>query len=69
MKRIEIKRSKDRQYYFIVLQANNKIIATSETYKQKLSCQRGIRSLQSFFIRALLQEPFTVIDKTKTVKK
>ena len=40
----EIRKSKDNQYYFILIAANNQIIATSETYTSKQNCKKGIRS-------------------------
>ena len=40
---IEIRKSKDNQYYFVKIAANNQIIETSETYTTKQNCKKGIR--------------------------
>lgn len=41
----EIKRSKDGQYYFNIVAKNGQYLATSELYKTKASCEKGIRSV------------------------
>ena len=38
-------KSKDKQHYFTVIAPNNKILATSETYKTKQAMRNGIKSL------------------------
>ncbi len=43
----EIKESKDKKYYFILIARNNKIIGTSEMYNQKDSALNGIESVMS----------------------
>jgi uncharacterized protein YegP (UPF0339 family) len=37
-----IKRSIDKQYYFVIVANNNQIVATSEMYKSKQGCRKGI---------------------------
>ena len=46
MERFEINRAKDGQYYFTLIAPNNEIIATSEMYTTKQSCQNGIESVK-----------------------
>lgn len=36
--KILIHQSKDKQYYFTIVASNGRIIATSETYTQKVNC-------------------------------
>lgn len=43
---IEMRQSKDGQWYFVVKARNNKVLATSEMYKTKQSCNKGIWSLR-----------------------
>ncbi len=40
---IEIRKSKDNQYYFIKIARNGQVIETSETYPAKQNCKKGIR--------------------------
>ena len=56
--KFEIRRSADRQWYFILKARNGEIIATSETYKSKESCKKGIRSVRRSAIFG------RIIDKT-----
>lgn len=42
----KIKRSSDKQYYFVLQAGNNEIIATSERYTTKAACLNGIRSVK-----------------------
>lgn len=56
--KFEIKKSSDHQWYFILKARNGEIIATSETYKTKQSCKKGIRSVK---INAIFSK---IIDKT-----
>jgi uncharacterized protein YegP (UPF0339 family) len=44
--KFEIHKSKDRQFYFILKARNGQVIATSETYKTKESCKKGIKSIR-----------------------
>lgn len=53
-----IKRSIDKQYYFIVVANNNQIVATSEMYKSKQACRKGI--IACYFA------DINIIDTTKT---
>jgi uncharacterized protein YegP (UPF0339 family) len=46
LERFEIRQSQDGQYYFTVIAPNNEIIATSEMYTTKQSCQNGIESVK-----------------------
>lgn len=41
-----IRRSKDNQFYFYFRANNNKIVATSETYKEKQSALDGIEAIK-----------------------
>lgn len=41
----EIKKSADKQFYFVLKALNNEVIGTSETYKTKQNCQTGIASV------------------------
>lgn len=42
---INIRKSKDDQFYFTVTAKNGKILVSSETYKKKPFCIKGIMSL------------------------
>ena len=35
-----------RQYYFVLLSKNGKIVATSEMYDTKQACRKGIRAVK-----------------------
>lgn len=41
-----IRKSTDGQYYFVLLAENNEVVATSETYTTKWSCQKTIDSIK-----------------------
>jgi uncharacterized protein YegP (UPF0339 family) len=56
--KFEIRRAVNRQFYFVLKARNGEIIATSETYKSKQSCKKGIRSVR---INALFGK---IIDKS-----
>ena len=43
--RFEIKKSRDKQFYFVLVAPNNEVIGTSETYKQRGGCKTGIESV------------------------
>jgi len=62
MKRIVIKKSTDKQYYFTVVAANNKVLVTSETYTTKAVCLKGINALIKFFDST---RDFEIIDQTQ----
>lgn len=42
MAEFEIRKSSDGQFYFVLQADNNEIVATSERYTTKQSCQHGI---------------------------
>jgi uncharacterized protein YegP (UPF0339 family) len=42
----EIRLSKSDEYYFVIKARNGEIIATSEMYKTKQSCKKGIASVK-----------------------
>jgi uncharacterized protein YegP (UPF0339 family) len=44
-----IRKSKDGQYYFVIVAANGEDLCTSEMYTQKHSCQDGIESACKVF--------------------
>lgn len=46
MKKFKIEKSTDEQYYFTLQADNNEIIATSEMYTTKQSCNNGIDSVK-----------------------
>lgn len=46
--RFEIKKSKDNQYYFVLIAPNNEIIATSEMYKTEQACKDGIAAVRKY---------------------
>lgn len=41
----EIRKSADKQFYFVLIARNGEVIGTSEMYKAKQSCKRGIDSV------------------------
>ena len=43
--KFEIKRAVDKQFYFVLKTRNGEVIATSETYKRKQGCKKGIKSV------------------------
>lgn len=43
---IVIKKAKDKQFYFVILSKNNKILVTSETYDRLDSVKKGITALK-----------------------
>jgi uncharacterized protein YegP (UPF0339 family) len=54
-----IRRSSDRQFYFVLKADNNETIATSEMYVSRAGCRNGIRSVRDNAPNAI------VIDTTK----
>lgn len=44
--KIVISRSRDKQFYFVIVRTNGRIVATSETYKRK---QSAIKTAKSCF--------------------
>jgi len=47
---VQILKSKDEQYYFVLVAANNQVVATSEMYRSKQSCKKGIASARKIAI-------------------
>jgi len=43
-KHYRIHKSTNGQYYFTKVSANNKVTSTSETYKTKQGCKKGIKA-------------------------
>ncbi len=43
-----MKLSKDKQFYFVLIAPNGEIIATSEMYKTKQSCKKGIEAVKRY---------------------
>ena len=69
MKKIVIKKSRDRQYYFIAVSRNGKTIVTSETYKSKAGAWKGIDAVCKFFTgTSVLRNDIDIIDETKIKK-
>lgn len=56
---IIIKNSKDKQKFAVVKSANNKTIATTETYKTQQGVENAAKALQKIVKNAV------IIDKTK----
>jgi len=50
---IEILKSKDKQWYFVVKAKNGRILVTSETYKTRRGALRGVYSACKIFDTAL----------------
>lgn len=46
---IKLKKSKDRQWYFIVVARNGRTLVTSETYRTKQNAIKGINALRTVF--------------------
>jgi uncharacterized protein YegP (UPF0339 family) len=43
---LEIKKSKDGQFYFVLVAANGEPILTSETYTRRADAERGARTMR-----------------------
>jgi len=43
---IEIRKSKDKQQYFVVKAANGRILVQSETYKTEAALKKGVLSMR-----------------------
>ena len=56
--KFEILKSVDHQFYFVFKAGNGEIVCTSEMYKSKQSCIKGIKSLKWCCFSK-------IIDKTK----
>lgn len=57
--KFEIRKARDKKFYFILKARNGEVIATSETYETKQSCKKGIRSVKRNAIIA------SVLDQTE----
>jgi len=44
--KFEIHKSKNKQFYFILIATNGETILTSETYKSKQACKQGIKLIK-----------------------
>lgn len=44
--KFSIKKSVDRQFYFVLVAPNSEVIGTSEMYKRKAACLKGIESVR-----------------------
>ena len=40
-----MRKSTDKQFYFVIVAKNGQVLATSETYKTKAKCKNGFRAL------------------------
>jgi len=56
MQKFEIKKSEDGQFYFVLKAANGETVSTSETYKTKGSCKKGIRAVKTAVYRAVVED-------------
>jgi uncharacterized protein len=56
--RFEIRRSSNRQFYWLIVGGNNEVMATSETMVSKASCEAAIARVKASAASA------PVIDKT-----
>ncbi|RKD69551.1 hypothetical protein ATL39_2971 [Sinobaca qinghaiensis] len=48
MSKFEIKESKDVQFYFVLKAPNGEVVAVSERYTTKQSCQHGIDAVKQY---------------------
>ncbi len=55
-KTFEILRSKDNQFYFILVAGNGKVIIQSETYHNKKDCLKTINSIRRGAIFATVKD-------------
>jgi len=53
--KFEIHKSKNKQFYFVLVASNGETILTSETYKSKQACKEGITLIKrnSLFAKIL----------------
>lgn len=61
---IHIRRSRNKQFYFTVNASNGNVLCTSETYKTKRSCKKGIASVGKALIKDDIKD-HTKKEKTK----
>lgn len=45
--KFEIRRSVDRQFYYVLIAKNGKVMVTSETMKRKQNCIDSIRAIKN----------------------
>ena len=64
-----IKRSADKQHYFVVQSGNGRTIVTSETYKRRAGALKGIRATILASIRAAKAFGIDVQAELKKIKK
>lgn len=58
-----IKKSKDKQFYFILQAKNNQVVMTSETYKSRRNAKESLMLIQNAFFKN--HGMIDTIDKTK----
>lgn len=46
MFKLKLKRARNKQWYFVIVARNGRIIATSETYKRKSSAEKTMSKLE-----------------------
>lgn len=51
---VKILKSKNKQYYYVVIAKNGKVLVSSETMKTKKSCYKGIESLKKLCGKAVV---------------
>lgn len=56
MERFEINKARDGQFYFRLIAPNNEVIATSEMYTTKQSCQHGVDSVKKWAPTATVED-------------
>jgi uncharacterized protein YegP (UPF0339 family) len=49
--RFQIRKSKDGQYYYVLIAKNGKILVTSETMTKKQSCEQGIQVIADYLYK------------------
>jgi len=54
--RFEIKKSKDDQFYFVLVAPNNEVIATSEMYTTKAMCKEGVEAVKKYASTAPIED-------------
>jgi len=57
--------SSNAQFYFTIIARNGRILCTSETYTEKVSCLKSIKAIKTEFF----DKDIPIVDKTiKTLK-
>jgi uncharacterized protein YegP (UPF0339 family) len=62
---IEIKKSKDGQYYAVLIADNGQVLMTSEMYTQKHSCKETMEAIDNSFSNDFVG----ILDKTNDLPK